>query len=98
RRIGYGELVAGELLHVSASPGARLKDPATHSVMGRPLRRVDIPRKLTGGEAYVQDMRLPGMVHARTLRPPGYDAALKSLDTAAALRLPGILKVVRDGR
>ena len=47
--------------------------------------------------SYVQDLRLPGMVHARVVRPPGYGARLKSLDTAAAAKLPGVLKVVRDG-
>src|SRR6202012_4405437 len=66
-------------------------------VMGQPVPRVDIPAKVTGGQAYVQDMRLPGMVHARVVRPPSYGAQLTDCDTAATERMPGVIKVVRDG-
>lgn len=98
RHIGYGDLVAGETLHVRATPGAPLKNTAAHVVMGRSITRLDIPRKVTGGEAYVHDLRLPGMVHARTVRPPALDARLKTLDPAAASRMPGVLKILHDGR
>jgi nicotinate dehydrogenase subunit B len=97
RRFGYGELVAGDMLHVQAQPASKLKDPATFRVMGQSLPRVDIPAKVTGGAAYVQDMRLPGMVHARVVRPPSYGAQLMACDTAAVEKLPGVVKVVRDG-
>jgi nicotinate dehydrogenase subunit B len=74
-----------------------LKDPATFTVMGQPIQRVDIPAKVTGGEAYVQDMRLPGMVHARVVRPPSYGARLSACDMASVEKLPGVMQVVRDG-
>src|SRR5690606_39206369 len=51
-----------------------------------------------GGPAYVQDLRLPNIVHARVVRPPSQAATLRELDAAAVMRLPGVLKVVRDGR
>src|SRR6185369_16356470 len=95
--VAYGELVAGQALHVRAQPQSPLRDPMTRTVMGKPLARVDIPAKLTGQPIYVQDLRLPGMVHARVLRPPSYGARLKALDSAAAAAMPGVLKVVRDG-
>ncbi|MHB1207435.1 MAG: xanthine dehydrogenase family protein molybdopterin-binding subunit [Rhodospirillaceae bacterium] len=98
RRVGYGELVADQMLHVNAQGQSKLKDPGTHILMGKPVARVDIPRKLTGGASYVHDLRLPGMVHARVVRPPGYEARLKSVDTGVAAMLPGVLKIVRDGR
>lgn len=98
RRIGYGELVAGRALHVKAKAQSPLKDPATATVMGKSVPRVDIPRKVTGGPSYVQDLRLPGMVHARVVRPPSYEARLGKFDSAAAAAMPGVLKVVRDGR
>jgi CO/xanthine dehydrogenase Mo-binding subunit len=97
RRLRYGELVSGDMLHVQAQPASKLKDPATFKVMGQPVPRVDIPAKVTGGAAYVHDMRLPGMVHARVVRPPGYGARLTECDTAAVEKLPGVVKVVRDG-
>ncbi len=97
RRLGYGELVAGDMLHVQAQPKSKLKDPATFKVMGQPVPRVDIPAKVTGGAAYVHDMRLPGMVHARIVRPPSYGAQLTECDASAIEKMPGVLKVVRDG-
>jgi CO/xanthine dehydrogenase Mo-binding subunit len=97
RRIGYGGLVAGDVLHVAAQPISKLKSPETLKVIGQSMPRVDIPGKVTGGVSYVQDLRLPGMVHARIVRPPGYDARLQSLETSAVERLPGVLKIVRDG-
>ncbi len=97
KRLSYGELVGADMLHVQAQPKSKLKDPATFNVIGRPVPRVDIPAKVTGGAAYVQDMRLPGMVHARIVRPPSYGAQLTECDTAAVEKLPGVVKVVRDG-
>src|ERR1700704_5958647 len=78
RRLSYGELVASDMLHVQAQAKSTLKDPATFRIMGQPVPRVDIPAKVTGGAAYVQDMRLPGMVHARIVRPPSYGAELSA--------------------
>jgi nicotinate dehydrogenase subunit B len=97
RRLPYGELAAAEMLHVQAQPASKLKDAAAFKVIGRPIPRVDIPAKVTGGAAYVHDMRLPGMVHARVVRPPSYGAELVECDTAAVEKLPGVVKVVRDG-
>jgi nicotinate dehydrogenase subunit B len=97
RRLAYGDLVAADMLHVEAQPTSKLKDPATFKVMGQPFPRVDIPAKVTGGAAYVQDMRLPGMVHARVVRPPSYGAQLTVCDTATIKKMPGVVKVIRDG-
>jgi nicotinate dehydrogenase subunit B len=98
RSVSYGELVSGQELHVRAAPESPLRDPKEHTVMGKPMQRVDIPAKVTGGVAYVQDLRLPGMVHGRVVRPPGPGAMLVRLDTAGAQKLPGVVKIVRDGR
>jgi nicotinate dehydrogenase subunit B len=96
-RVGYGELVAPNLLHAQAKPASKLKDPARFSIMARPVRRVDIPAKVTGGSAFVQDMRLPGMLHARIVRPPSYAAKLTEFDMSGVEAMPGVVKVVRDG-
>ncbi len=97
RSLRYGELVSDQFLHVEAQPQSPLKDPATFKIIGRPQQRVDIPAKVTGGQAYVQDLRLPGMVHARVVRPPSYGATLVSVDTTDIEKMPGVVKVVRDG-
>jgi nicotinate dehydrogenase subunit B len=95
--VGYGELVSGDVLHVEAAPQVVLRDPKTHTQVGKPMPRVDIPAKLTGGAAYLQDMRPPGMVHGRIVRPPSPNATLRSVDSMRIEAMPGVLKVVRDG-
>ena len=97
RRLGYGEIVSGSLLHVNASPGSILTPAAEFKVMGRSLPRVDITGKVTGGQAYIQDFRPEGMVHARVVRPPSYGASLLDVDIEDVGKMPGVLKVVRDG-
>lgn len=96
-RRSYGALAAGLSLHVEAKPESKLTDPAAFRVMRQPLPRIDIPAKVTGGEAYVQDLRLPGMLHGRIVRPPSAGARLTALDVGLAEALPGVVKVVRDG-
>jgi nicotinate dehydrogenase subunit B len=96
RRLDYRELVGGQSLHVRASGDARAR-VSTRNVVGKSVPRVDIPAKVTGGAAYVHDLRLPGMVHARVVRPPQHGAKLVSLDVGVAERMPGVLRVVRDG-
>jgi len=95
--ITYGDLVAGEALHVSAQMQSKLTPPGRHAVIGKSTPRVDIPSKVTGGASYVHDLRPPGMAHARVVPPPAEGAKLVSADVAAAGRMPGVLKVVRDG-
>jgi len=95
RRIGYAALLEGKALSVRAAPQSKLI--RTRNVMGKPISRVDIPAKVTGGAAYVQDLRLPDMLHARVVRPPSYGARLKSVAADSAARMPGVLKIVRDG-
>jgi len=96
-RLSYGDLAGGLSLHVQAQPTSRLTDPGRFRVMNRPVPRIDIPAKVTGGAAYVQDMRLPGMLHARIVRPPSYGARLTALDSSAVEAMAGVVKVVRDG-
>ncbi|HKR36912.1 MAG TPA: molybdopterin cofactor-binding domain-containing protein [Steroidobacteraceae bacterium] len=96
KRIGYGEIVA-QRLHVAASAKSNLTLPGNYRYIGKSLPRVDIPAKVSGGAAYVHDMRLPNMVHARVVRPPGYGARLREIDVSKVEHMPGVVKVVRDG-
>jgi nicotinate dehydrogenase subunit B len=97
RTLGYGPLAAGLSLHVEARAGVPRRG-GPHRTVGSNLPRVDIPAKLTGGEAYVQDLRLPGMLHARVVRGPSYGTVLETPDIAAVQAMPGIVQVVRNGR
>jgi nicotinate dehydrogenase subunit B len=98
RRVSFGELVAGQKQHVRATGALPPRQPGAARMLGVSLPRVDIPAKLKGQLAYVQDIRLPGMMHGRVVRPPSPDARLLSVDTAAVARMTGVLEVVRDGR
>jgi CO/xanthine dehydrogenase Mo-binding subunit len=97
RSLTYGQLVEGNNLHIEAQPTSALTPPGRFTQMGRPLPRIDIPAKVTGGAAYIQDMRLPGMVHARVARPPSSGAKLLDADTTRVSHMPGVLSVIRDG-
>ncbi|MDB5424531.1 MAG: putative oxidoreductase subunit protein [Phenylobacterium sp.] len=98
RTVGYGSLAGSLALHVDARPDAARRPLSARRTMGRDLPRVDIPAKLAGGAAYVQDLRLPGMLHARVARAPSEGGRLRPADVDAVARLPGVVKVVRDGR
>jgi nicotinate dehydrogenase subunit B len=96
-QLSYSELVSPTLLHVRAKPVSKLKSPSAFITMGKALRRIDIPAKVTGGAIYVQDLRLPGMLHARVVRPPSYAAQLAAAETASIEHVAGVVKIVRDG-
>jgi nicotinate dehydrogenase subunit B len=97
RSVGYGELAAAVDLKREATASVAPKPVASHRIVGHSIPRYDIPAKVSGGAAFVQDVRLPGMVHGRVVRPPRYGATLQSVDDAAAKALPGVIAVVRDG-
>src|SRR3954462_3819382 len=90
--------LAGEIdLRKEASGAAKPKSVAEHQWVGKSVPRRDIPKKFTGGAAYVQDVRLPGMLFGRVVRPPSPGATLLKVDMAAVKRMPGVVSVVRDG-
>jgi nicotinate dehydrogenase subunit B len=97
RRVGYGELAGAVDLHREVTAKVAPKPPARHTIVGHSIPRHDIPAKVTGGAAYVQDIRLPGMAHGRVVRPPRYGAKLESVNESAARGLAGVISVVRDG-
>ena len=100
----YGELIGGRRFDVTMKASgsdsatalegtARPKSPDQYTVVGKPLPRIDIPPKATGRFAYMVDVRVPGMLHGRVIRPPSYGAKLLSVEGAEGL--PGLVKVVR---
>jgi len=97
KRTTYWEVTTVELLKRDATAKARPKPAAARRIIGTSVQRRDIPAKVTGGVAYVQDMRLPGMLFGRVVRPPSYRARLVALDEAPVRALPGVVVVVRDG-
>ena len=96
-KVTYWDLAKEASLKREATAQAKPKAAALHKVIGKSVPRRDIPAKVSGGRAYVQDMRLPGMVFGRVVRPPSYRAQLAAFDAAAVRALPGVVAVVNDG-
>lgn len=95
RKVSYAELVAGKPLDVKLDTKVALKSPAMHQIVGKSVPRVDIPGKVTGQFTYVHDFKLPGMLHARVVRPPGLGGKLVSVDEGSISKIKGLIKVVR---
>jgi len=104
RRIGYGELAQGQDLNIALYKEVPLRTGGFNYI-GKSVQRVDIPAKVLGALAYVHDVRVPGMLHGRVVRPPygGADASaplgssLISVNEQSVAHLPGIVKVVVQG-
>jgi CO/xanthine dehydrogenase Mo-binding subunit len=92
--IKFAELLAGNKFDLQLDPKAPLKDPRTYTIVGKPLPRPDVPARVDGSHVFVHDMKVPGMLHGRIIRPPAIGAELRSVDEASVAHLPGV-KVVR---
>jgi isoquinoline 1-oxidoreductase len=97
RRVPYGELARGRRITHVVEQEAVLRAVEEFTVMGRSPERLDAGEKVTGAARYAGDIRLPGMLYARLLRPPAHGAVLTSLDTTVAEAQPGVLVVNQDG-
>ena len=95
-RATYAELAQGKKIERHLTQKPALKTPAELKVMGQPQPRRDALKKVTGEAHYAGDLRLPGMLYAKILRPPAHGAKLKDLDTSAAEKISGA-RVIRDG-
>ena len=94
KRVTYGQLVQGKRIerHIEKVP---VKPVSAFTIVGKPGARKDAREKVTGTAKYAGDIVLPGLLHARLVRPPAHGATLKSADTSAAEKIEGV-RVVRD--
>jgi nicotinate dehydrogenase subunit B len=105
KHITYGELVGGQKFHIAltgadinATTGvAKVKSVQDHKIVGLSPQRYDIPSKVDGSLKWAVDVKLPGMVHARNIKPPVAGAKLISVDESSVKNLPGFVKVVSKG-
>ena len=96
RRVAYAELIGDQAFDLKVDKDAPLKNPKDHTLVGQPAPRPDIPGKVTGTHTYMQDFRVPGMLHARVVRPPAMGATLQSVDESSVKAIKGV-RVVRQG-
>jgi nicotinate dehydrogenase subunit B len=93
--VSYGELIGGQTFNLTISATAPQKEVSQFKVIGTSQQRREIPLVATGTYHYVGDVRLPGMLHARNVRPPIAGSTLVSVD--GPHDLPGLVKVVAKG-
>jgi CO/xanthine dehydrogenase Mo-binding subunit len=108
RRVGYGELIGGRDFDVAmqwngvlgngltARGVAQPKAPSQYRLVGTSVPRADVARKVFGRRVYVGDIRLPGMLHGRMIRPPVAGSTVVAVDEASVAHLKGV-RVVRNG-
>jgi CO/xanthine dehydrogenase Mo-binding subunit len=95
RQVAYGQLVQGRRIERHLAD-VKPKPVSAYTLVGKPAPRKDALEKVTGNARYSADLALPGTLHACIVRPPAHGTTLKSADTSAAERMPGV-RVVRDG-
>ncbi|WP_369721913.1 molybdopterin cofactor-binding domain-containing protein [Bradyrhizobium sp. LLZ17] len=94
-RLPIGSLVEPTSLALDIETDAPQKAPGDYTVVGKPVRRLDIPAKVDGRFTFMQDFKLPDMLHGRVVRPSGFGATLVSYDESSIADIPGIVKIVR---
>ena len=94
----FAEILDGEQIEKEVMLPIPIKDNSEHRYVGKAIPRPEIEEMVRGQATYIQDLRFPGMLHARVVRPPGYTSQLISLDdTGLKSEVSGIIKTVRKG-
>ncbi len=109
RQVTYAQLVGGRRFDVKMQAklinlfgpilrgSAKPKSPETYKIVGRSIPRTDIPDKVTAQYPWLHNLRIPGMVHGRVVRPAAHGARLMSIDERSVSDIPGFVGVVRKG-
>jgi nicotinate dehydrogenase subunit B len=96
KKVSYAQLTKGKRIERYLKEKPPIKHYSKHTISGKSANRKDAIEKVTGKAAFAGDIRLPGMLYARLLRPPVHEAKLKRLDTSAARKVKGV-QIVEDG-
>ena len=109
RKVTYGQLIGGHFFNVTMKWNGKMgnaldvegtakpKKPADYKVVGTSPKRRDVHRKVFAQPTYVTDFRVPGMLHARVIRPPTAGAVPNAIDEASVKAIPGVRVVHKDG-
>ena len=107
KKVSYGQLIGGKQFNVritatgsgwdmKVAPETKAKDPKDYKIVGNSEPRVELPPKLTGEFTYAHDVRVPGMLHGRVVRPPTITSKPTTIDESSVKNIPGIVKVVQE--
>ncbi len=95
--VHYWDLVLGESLEREATGSVKPKPADQHRYIGQPIHRIDLTPKMLGEAKFLQEHRPSGMLFGHLVRPPTYAAKLLSVNVSVAQKMPGVVKVVRNG-
>ncbi len=109
KQVSYAQLIGGKRFNVKITAegvAAELKlaqnvspkHVKEYSTVGTPVPRFDLPPKLTGEAIYIHDVRVPGMLHGRVVRPPVVSTDPMSIDEDSVRHIPGVVMIVREGK
>jgi nicotinate dehydrogenase subunit B len=109
KKISYGQLLGGKLfntkitasgtgMEMKVAPEVKAKDPKNYKIVGQSVKRLELPAKVTGEHDYIHDVRIPGMLHGRVVRPPVINTEPESIDRESIRGIPGIVMIVREGK
>ena len=94
RKVSYGELIGGKRFDLPLNPQAKRKEQSQWKVLGSPVPSLDRAALMTGQFEFVHNVRVPGMLHGRVVRPPDVGATLAHVDDNSVRQIPGFVKVV----
>jgi CO/xanthine dehydrogenase Mo-binding subunit len=96
----YGQLIGSQSYQMTSSAAVPVKSTTDYSIVGKSMRRVDLPGRFTAKTGFLAEFKLPGMLHARVVRPAGRNASFIGFDDASlgtVQSIPGVVQVVRQG-
>jgi nicotinate dehydrogenase subunit B len=97
KKVTYAQLAKGKKIVRQLKKEKTLEKPSEFTIVGTPVSRRDSMEKVTGKAKFAGDLREPGMLYARILRPPAHGAKLVSVDTSAAQEIKGTQAIEEDG-
>jgi len=109
KKVSYGELIGGKKFNTRitakgtgwdmvVAPEVKAKNPRDYKIVGKSVARVELPAKVTGEHDYIHDVRVPGMLHGRVVRPPVINTEPVRIDYDSVKGIPGVVMVVREGK
>jgi nicotinate dehydrogenase subunit B len=94
RQVKYADLISGRHFNLTLDRAAKRRPQAEWTVLGKPVPSLDRTALMTGQFEFVHNVRVPGMLHGRVVRPPSIGASLLSVDQNSVKDVPGLMKVV----
>jgi CO/xanthine dehydrogenase Mo-binding subunit len=94
RRVAYGDLIGGKSFNLTLDGAAKRKPANEWTILGKSVQRLDLPALVSGEAEFIHNLRVPGMLHGRVIRPPVVGAKLVAVDESSVRDLPGEVRVV----